>query len=230
CLDQIRTRLRANPLAIQIPIGAEDGFEGVVDLIRMKAIYWDMETQGMKFEYRDIPASLRDEALKHRAKMIEVAAEANDTLMHKYLEGEQLSDQEIRAGLRERSIRNEIVLCMCGTAFKNKGVQALLDAVIEFMPSPIEMPDVKGINDDGEPATRCATSTRSSRSRKWSSPRRSSRWRWSRRPRPTRKRWAWRCSASPRKTPRSVCIPTRSPDRRSSPAWASCTWRSSSIA
>src|SRR6266403_2160304 len=150
CLDQIRSRLRANPLAIQIPIGAEDGFEGVVDLIRMKAIYWDMETQGMKFEYRDIPANLKDEALKHRTKMIEVAAEANDTLMHKYLEGEQLSDKEIRAGLRERSIRNEIVLCMCGTAFKNKGVQALLDAVIEFMPSPIEMPDVKGINDDGE--------------------------------------------------------------------------------
>src|SRR6266850_787704 len=157
CLDQIRTRLRANPLAIQIPIGAEDGFEGVVDLIRMKAIYWDMETQGMKFEYRDIPANLKDEALKHRTKMIEVAAEANDTLMHKYLEGEQLSDKEIRAGLRERSIRNEIVLCMCGTAFKNKGVQALLDAVIEFMPSPIEMPDVKGINDDGEPATRKAS-------------------------------------------------------------------------
>src|SRR2546421_7608516 len=157
CVEQIRTRLRANPIAIQIPIGAEEGFEGVVDLVRMKAIYWDMETQGMKFEYRDIPASLKDEALRHRAKMIEVAAEANDTLMHKYLEGEELSDKEIRAGLRERSIRNEIVLCMCGTAFKNKGVQALLDAVIEFMPSPIEMPDVKGINDRGEPATRKAS-------------------------------------------------------------------------
>src|ERR1700687_6234837 len=157
CLEQIRTRLRANPLAIQIPIGAEEGFEGVIDLIRMKAIYWDMETQGMKFEYRDIPANLKDEALKHRAKMIEVAAEANDTLMHKYLEGGELSDKEIRAGLRERSIRNEIVLCMCGTAFKNKGVQALLDAVIEFMPSPIEMPPVKGVDSDGEPATRQAS-------------------------------------------------------------------------
>src|SRR6202158_3064002 len=157
CLEQIRTRLRANPLAIQIPIGAEEGFEGVVDLIRMKAIYWDMETQGMKFEYRDIPASLKDEALKHRTKMIEVAAEANDTLMHKYLEGEELSDKEIRAGLRERSIRNGSVLCMCATAFKNKGVQALLDAVIEFMPSPIEMPPVKGIDSDGEPATRKAS-------------------------------------------------------------------------
>jgi len=107
--------------------------------------------------------------------MIEVAAEANDTLMHKYLEGEQLSDKEIRAGLRERSIRNEIVLCMCGTAFKNKGVQALLDAVIEFMPSPIEMPDVKGINDDGEPATRKrATRSRSPRSPSRSSTTRSS--------------------------------------------------------
>ena len=157
CVDQIRTRLRANPLAIQIPIGAEERFEGVVDLIRMKAIYWDMETQGMKFEYRDIPADLRDEALKHRTKMIEVAAEANDTLMHKYLEGEELSDKEIRAGLRERSVRNEIVLAMCGSAFKNKGVQALLDAVIEFMPSPVDMPDVKGIDDRDRPATRKAT-------------------------------------------------------------------------
>jgi elongation factor G len=155
-LDMIRARLRANPVAIQLPIGAEDAFEGVVDLIRMKAIYWDMETQGMKFEYRDIPASLRAQAEEYRAKMIEVAAEANDTLMHKYLEHEQLSDAEIRAGLRERSLRNEIVLSMCGSAFKNKGVQALLDAVIEFMPSPVDMPDVKGIDDRDEPATRKA--------------------------------------------------------------------------
>jgi elongation factor G len=157
CVDMIRSRLRANPIAIQLPIGAEENFEGVIDLIRMKAIYWDMATQGMKFEYREIPASLRTEAEEHRAKMIEVAAEANDTLTHKYLEHEQLSEAEIRAGLRERSIRNEIVLCMCGSAFKNKGVQALLDAVIEFMPSPIDMPDVKGINDDGEPDTRKAS-------------------------------------------------------------------------
>jgi elongation factor G len=156
-VDMIRSRLRANPVAIQIPIGAEDHFEGVVDLIRMKAIYWDMETQGMRFEYRDIPESLKAEAEEYRSKMIEAAAEANDGLMSKYLEGERLSDAEIRAGLRERSIRNEIVLCLCGSAFKNKGVQALLDAVIEFMPSPIEMPDVKGIDDDGEPATRKAS-------------------------------------------------------------------------
>jgi elongation factor G len=157
CLDQIRSRLRANPLPIQLPIGAEDGFEGVIDLIRMKAIYWDMETQGMKFEYREIPANLRPEALEHRQKMIEAAAEANDTLMHKYLEHEELSAAEIRQGLRERAIRNEVVLCMCGTAFKNKGVQALLDAVIEFMPAPTEMPDVKGLNDDGDPDTRKAS-------------------------------------------------------------------------
>jgi elongation factor G len=158
-IDMIRARLRANPLAIQLPIGAEDGFQGVIDLIRMKAIYWDMETQGMKFEYRDIPANLRAEADEQRAKMIEAAAEANDTLMHKYLEHEQLTDTEIRAGLRERSLRNELVLCMCGSAFKNKGVQALLDAIIEFMPSPVDMPDVKGLDDRGQAATRKASDT-----------------------------------------------------------------------
>jgi elongation factor G len=156
CLDQIKSRLRGNPVPVQIPIGAEDKFEGVVDLIRMKAIYWDMETQGMRFEYRDIPANLKAQAEEYRAKMIEAAAEANDALMSRYLEGEALSEDEVRKGLRERSLRNEIVLCMCGTAFKNKGVQALLDAIIEFMPSPVEMPDVKGINDRGQPATRKA--------------------------------------------------------------------------
>jgi elongation factor G len=156
-VDMIRARLRANPIAIQLPIGAEETFEGVIDLIRMKAIYWDMETQGMKFEYREIPAELRAQAEEYRAKMIEAAAEANDTLMHKYLEHEQLTDAEIRAGLRERSLRNEVVLAMCGSAFKNKGVQALLDAVINFMPSPVDMPDVKGLNDRDEPATRKAS-------------------------------------------------------------------------
>jgi elongation factor G len=155
-VDMIRARLRANPIPIQLPIGAEENFEGVIDLIRMKAIYWDMDTQGMKFEYREIPAELQAQAEEHRAKMIEAAAEANDSLMHKYLEHEQLSDAEIRAGLRERSLRNEVVLAMCGSAFKNKGVQALLDAVIEFMPSPVDMPDVKGIDDRDEPATRKA--------------------------------------------------------------------------
>jgi elongation factor G len=156
-VDMIRARLRANPVVIQLPIGAEESFEGVVDLIRMKAIYWDMDTQGMKFEYRDIPEQLRAQAEEYRGKMIEAAAEANDTLMHKYLEHEQLTDAELRQGLRERSLRNEIVLAMCGSAFKNKGVQALLDAVIEFMPSPVDMPDVKGMDDREQPATRKAS-------------------------------------------------------------------------
>jgi elongation factor G len=154
CVEQIKSRLRANPLPIQIPIGAEESFEGVIDLIRMKAIYWDMETQGMKFEYREIPEELKAQAAEYRLKMIEGAAEANDTLMGKYLEGEELTEAEIRTGLRERSIKNEVVLVMCGTAFKNKGVQALLDAIIEFMPSPVDMPDVKGIDSDGTPDTR----------------------------------------------------------------------------
>ena len=156
CVDQIKTRLRGNPVPVQIPIGAEDTFEGVVDLVRMKAIYWDMETQGMKFEYRDIPAALKAQADEYRAKMIEAAAEGDDALTNKYLEGKELSEDEIRKGLRERSIKNEIVLCMCGTAFKNKGVQALLDGIIEYMPSPIEMPDVKGTGSNGAPATRKA--------------------------------------------------------------------------
>jgi elongation factor G len=156
CVEMIRTRLRANPVPIQLPIGAEEDFEGVVDLIKMKAIYWDMETQGMKFEFGEIPAALKEQCEAQRAKMIEAAAEGDDELLHKYLENGALSQEEIKRGLRARSIKNEVVLCMCGSAFKNKGVQALLDAVIEFMPSPIDMPDVKGIDPDGEPITRKA--------------------------------------------------------------------------
>ena len=156
CVEQIRTRLRGNPVPIQLPIGAEDDFEGVIDLMRMQAIYWDMETQGMNFEYRDIPAALLEEARRLRTQMIEAAAEANETLMNKYLEGEELTLDEIKTGLRERAFRNEIVLCMCGSAFKNKGVQALLDAIVEFMPSPVQMPPVKGLGEDGGPATRTA--------------------------------------------------------------------------
>ena len=154
CVEQIKTRLRGNPVPIQIPIGAEDNFEGVVDLVRMKAIYWDMETQGMRFEYRDIPDHLKEQAEDFRSKMIEAAAEASDELTNKYLEGHQLTEAEIKQGLRARSLKNEIVLVMCGSAFKNKGVQALLDAIIEYMPSPVDMPDVKGVNDKGEPDTR----------------------------------------------------------------------------
>ena len=154
CIEQIKTRLRGNPVPIQLPIGAEDDFEGVVDLLHMKSIYWDMGTQGMNFEYRDIPADLLEDAQRFRTQMVEAAAEANETLMDKYLGGEELSMDEIKRGLRERALRNDIVLCMCGSAFKNKGVQALLDAVIEYMPSPIEMPPVKGMDESGEPATR----------------------------------------------------------------------------
>jgi len=154
CIEQIKTRLRGNPVPIQLPIGAEDDFEGVVDLLHMKSIYWDMGTQGMNFEYRDIPADLLEDAQRFRTQLVEAAAEANETLMDKYLGGEELSMDEIKRGLRERALRNDIVLCMCGSAFKNKGVQALLDAVIDYMPSPIEMPPVKGMDESGAPATR----------------------------------------------------------------------------
>jgi elongation factor G len=155
--DMIRSRLRANPVPIQLPIGAEDAFQGVIDLIRMKAIYWDMETQGMKFEYREIPAELKAQADEWRARMIESAAEGDEALTDKYLGGTALTDDEIKRGLKARALKNEIVLCMCGTAFKNKGVQALLDAIIEFMPSPIEMPPTKGLSEKGDAITRTAT-------------------------------------------------------------------------
>jgi elongation factor G len=156
-VDMIRQRLRANPVPIQLPIGAEDAFEGVVDLIKMKAIYWDMETQGMKFEYREIPADLRAQAEEYRAKLIEAAAEGDDDLTDKYLSGAELTDDEIKRGLKARSLKNELVLCMCGSAFKNKGVQALLDAIIEYMPSPVDMPEVKGHGPNGEDVVRHAS-------------------------------------------------------------------------
>ncbi|HUQ11156.1 MAG TPA: elongation factor G [Steroidobacteraceae bacterium] len=155
--EMIRSRLRANPVPIQLPIGAEDAFEGVIDLVKMKAIYWDMETQGMKFEYREIPAELVAEAEEWRAKMIEAAAEGDDALTEKFLEGAALTGEEIKRGLKARALKNEIVLCMCGTAFKNKGVQALLDAVIEFMPSPSELPPTKGLSERGDTITRTPT-------------------------------------------------------------------------
>ena len=154
--DHIRTRLKGNPIPIQIPIGAEEKFEGVVDLVKMKAIYWDEATQGMKYELRDIPAGLVEEAKKWREKMVEAAAEANDDLTHKYLEGHDLSLDEIKQGLRIRTIKNEIVPMLCGSAFKNKGVQAMLDAVIDYMPSPIDIKPVEGEDDRGRPATRKA--------------------------------------------------------------------------
>jgi elongation factor G len=154
--DHIRTRLKGNPVPIQIPIGAEEKFEGLVDLVIMKAIYWDDATQGMKYELRDIPAHLVEEAKKWREKMVEAAAEADDDLTHKYLEGHDLSVEDIKRGLRVRTIKNEIVPMLCGSAFKNKGVQAMLDAVIDYMPSPIDIKPVQGEDDHEKPASRKA--------------------------------------------------------------------------
>jgi elongation factor G len=156
CVEQIKTRLRGNPVPIQLPIGAEESFVGVVDLVKMKAIWWDDETQGMKFEYREIPAGMRLDCEEWRAKMIEAAAEGDETLLTKYLESGSLSDEEIKKGLRERAVKNEICLVTCGSAFKNKGVQAVLDAIVEYMPSPTEVPSVKGQGESGEPMTRKA--------------------------------------------------------------------------
>ena len=155
--DQMRSRLRANPVPLQIPIGAEDKFEGVVDLIRMKGIFWDEASQGMKFELRDIPADLLEEAKSWREKMLEAAAEADEELMNKYLEEGDLSVEDVKRGIRLRTIASEIVPMLCGSAFKNKGVQAMLDAVIEFMPAPLDIPPVKGELENGEEGHRKAS-------------------------------------------------------------------------
>jgi len=157
CVEQISARLRGNPVPVQLPIGAEDNFIGVVDLIRMKEIWWDDETQGTRFEYREIPADMQALCQEWRVKLVEAAAEANETLMNKYLEGDALTEDEIKSGLRERALRNEITLTLCGSAFKNKGVQALLDAVVEFMPAPTEMPPVKGLLPDASEGHRIAS-------------------------------------------------------------------------
>src|SRR3954462_3133232 len=154
--DQVRARLKANPIPLQIPIGAEEHFLGVVDLVKMKAIYWDDASQGMKFDYREIPAELVAQAKEWREKMVEAAAEATEELMNKYLEEGDLTETEIKVALRQRTIAGEIVPMMCGTAFKNKGVQAMLDGVIEYLPSPVDIPPVKGLDEDDEPTTRKA--------------------------------------------------------------------------
>ncbi|TAL52800.1 elongation factor G [Pandoraea sp.] len=154
---QIHERLRGNSVPVQIPIGAEDHFRGVVDLIKMKGIVWDEASQGVKFEYVDIPAELLDTAQEWREKMIEVAAEANETLLEKYLHGETLTEAEIKQGLRARTIACEIVPMLCGSAFKNKGVQAMLDAVVDFLPSPSDVPPVTGHDEDDKEVQRKAT-------------------------------------------------------------------------
>ena len=147
--DQMRARLRANVVPIQLPIGAEEKFEGVIDLVRMKAIYWDEASQGMKFELRDIPADLLAVAQEWRAKMVESAAEATEEMMNKYLEEGDLSEVEIKQCLRIRTIASEIVPMLCGSAFKNKGVQAMLDAVVDYLPAPTDIPAVKGELENG---------------------------------------------------------------------------------
>jgi elongation factor G len=148
-VDQVKSRLGATPVPIQLPIGAEDDFKGVIDLIKMKAINWNAEDQGMTFTYEDIPAELLELAEEWRSHMVESAAEASEELMDKYLEGEDLTEAEIKAALRQRTLANEIVPMTCGSAFKNKGVQAVLDAVIEYMPAPTQVKQIQGIVEDG---------------------------------------------------------------------------------
>ncbi len=154
--DQLKTRLRANPVPIVIPIGVEDSFTGVVDLVKMKAIIWDEASQGTKFEYGDIPAELEGTANEWREKLVEAAAESSEELMNKYLETGSLDEDDINVALRQRTIAGEIQPMLCGTAFKNKGVQRMLDAVIDYLPSPADIPPVDGQDDDGNPIKRSA--------------------------------------------------------------------------
>ena len=151
---QIEKRLGSCPVVVQLPIGAEETFTGVVDIIKMKAISWDEESKGMSFQYYDIPASMLAQCEEFRTKIIEAAAEASDELMNKYLEGEEFSEEEIKTALRKRTINNEIVPVFCGSAFKNKGVQAVLDGVIDYLPAPMDVPAIKGIDEDGEESFR----------------------------------------------------------------------------
>ncbi len=153
-VEQIQKRLGAYPVILQLPIGAEEEFRGVIDLIKMKAIFWDEENKGMTFKYHDIPTNMVAQCKDLRLHILEVAAEADETLMDKYLEGKEISDEEIKASIRKRTIANEVVPVYCGSAFKNKGVQAALDGILDFLPSPIDIPDVRGIDEDGEDCTR----------------------------------------------------------------------------
>ncbi|SAI45662.1 elongation factor G [Bordetella ansorpii] len=148
---QIAERLRGDAVPVQIPVGAEDGFEGVIDLVKMKAIIWDEASQGVRFEYQDVPAHLQETARQWREHLVEKAAEADEVLLDKYLSGQELTEAEIKAALRKRTIANEVVPMLCGSAFKNKGVQAMLDAVIDYLPSPLDIPAIKGHDEkDGE--------------------------------------------------------------------------------
>lgn len=153
-VSQIRQRLGANPVVLQLPIGAEEEFKGVIDLIKMKAIEWDDESKGMTFKYVDIPADMQAQCEEFRALIVEAAADASEELMEKYLEGEEISEDEVKKALRQLTINNQIVPVFCGSAFKNKGVQAVLDGVVEYLPSPTDVPDIQGTDEDGEPTTR----------------------------------------------------------------------------
>ncbi len=147
-VQQLKDRLGATPVPLQLPIGAEEHFKGVVDLIKMKAILWDEESKGMKFDYAEVPADMVEACQEWREKLVEAAAEANEEYMEKYLEGEPLSEEEIKAGIRARTLKSEITPMLCGSAFKNKGVQAMLDAVLDYMPSPLDVPPIRGVLDD----------------------------------------------------------------------------------
>ena len=153
-VGQLTTRLGANPVAMQLPIGAEEHFEGVVDLVKMKAIYWENENMGIKFEERDIPPAMLEKCKEYREKIVEAAAESSEALMEKYLEGTELTIDEICAGIRARTLKTEIVPMFCGSAFKNKGVQAVLDGVVQYLPAPNDVKDVKGEEEDGSLITR----------------------------------------------------------------------------
>jgi len=153
-VKQIKQRLGSSPVVVQLPIGAEETFLGVIDLIKMKAIYWDEESKGMTFEYKEIPANFKAECEEFRNQIIEAAAEVSEELMEKYLEGHAFTEKEIKDALRHRTVNNEIVPVFCGSAFKNKGVQAVLDGVVDYLPSPLDVPAIKGIDEDGDEAFR----------------------------------------------------------------------------
>ena len=153
-VKQMKDRLKANAVPLQLPIGAEDNFQGVIDLIRMKAIYWEEANMGVKFEIKEIPSELISSATEYRENLLEIAAEASEELMNKYLNDGDLSVEELKTALRIRTISVEIVPVLCGTAFKNKGVQAMLDAVVDFLPSPVDIPDINGQLENGEPDSR----------------------------------------------------------------------------
>ena len=156
-MEQLKARLGGNPVPVVLPIGAEDNFQGVVDLLKMHAIYWNEEDKGMTYDVRPIPADMQAQCEEYREKMVEAAAESSEELMEKYLEGAALTDDEIKAGLRARTLNNEIIPALCGSAFKNKGVQRMLDAVVEFLPGPTDVPAIKGELEDGTPAERHAS-------------------------------------------------------------------------